>query len=116
MDDLVWLLRHGDSYGQGVACAALSQYVKFEQLQWLTAVALVPACQLLASPDCYARYSAARLLAKLSVVHPHVPAVMVSSGAVSGLLMQIDVKMQFPYTRSSGEAVNSISRQSHECK
>jgi hypothetical protein len=102
IDDLVWLLRHGDSYGQGVACAALSQYQREEQRQWLAAVAAIPAVQLLSSPSDYARHSAARLLAVLARVQPHLPEVLCVAGAVPGLLAQLDLARTFPYTRCSG--------------
>ena len=53
----MWLLRQGDSYGSGVAAAALAQYDTREQVAFLAAVAAMPAVSLLWSPHQYGQVS-----------------------------------------------------------
>ena len=104
LDDLTWLLRHGTPYGAGVAAAALAQYPREAQRQYLSAVAALPAVALLSSPDAYARHSAARLLNQLARAHTGMPEVLLAAGAVPGLLRQVDVSQPFPYIRSPAAA------------
>lgn len=102
--DLVWLMRHGDAYGAGVAAAALAQYDSPDQLGFLAAVAAMPAVLLLISPHSYGKHSAARLLAGLAHVAPAVPEALTEAGAVAGLLPQLDLSLPFPYQRASASA------------
>ena len=59
-DDLLWQLRYGDAYGQGVAAAALSFYTAPADRMWVATVGAVPLVALLSSPEPYARHCAAR--------------------------------------------------------
>lgn len=66
MEDMIWLLRYGDPYVQGVSASILSCCESPEEVHWLAATALVPTVILLSSPSNYTSQAATRLLFNLS--------------------------------------------------
>lgn len=105
MLDLLWLLRHGDYYGAGVAAAALSQAdaamrVGEDVRHLLATLGALPAARLLHATDVYAQHSAARFLSIMrGLLGGELAAHVAGAGALSALCRQL--QPGFPYVRCS---------------
>jgi hypothetical protein len=55
IEDMLWLLRYGSMYSQGVAASIVACCRDQEELAWLTAAATVPLTALLLSAGTYAQ-------------------------------------------------------------
>lgn len=59
-DELVWLLRYGDPYLQGLSAAILSYCDDPEEIQWLAAVSVLPTVAVCLSPNLYTSQAGTR--------------------------------------------------------
>ena len=86
MDDMVWLLRYGDPYLQGVAASVLSFCDTAEEVQWLAAVAAYPAVSICMSPNNYTSQAATRLLYNIARAGNIARSAIKAAGGVQCLL------------------------------
>jgi hypothetical protein len=70
LDDMVWLLRYGDPHAQGLAASILAYCDTAEEVQWLSAVTIIPAVLICSSPNTYTSQAATRLLYNLARAGP----------------------------------------------
>ncbi|GAX84593.1 hypothetical protein CEUSTIGMA_g12014.t1 [Chlamydomonas eustigma] len=86
LDDMVWLLRYGDPHSQGLAASIAAYCDTCEEVQWLSAVATIPAVVLCSSPNTYTSQAATRLLYNLARAGPSTRTMIGQAGGHKSLL------------------------------
>lgn len=86
MDDLIWMVRYGDAYLQGVAASALACSDTPEENRWLAAAAVFPVVALLQSSVPYTQEAAMQVLYNVVLESDVAHKAVWTSGGVQGLL------------------------------
>mmetsp|Transcript_12310 Transcript_12310/g.26571 ORF Transcript_12310/g.26571 Transcript_12310/m.26571 type:complete len:628 (-) Transcript_12310:726-2609(-) len=117
MDDMVWLIRYGDPYLQGVAASVLAYCDTPEEVQWLAAVAAVPAVLLCLSPNHYTSQAATRMLYNISRAGDVARRTIKVSGGVLSLLKIISTeRSEYGYCRDRAAATLAVLSKDPEVK